>query len=231
MRSAVMLVDSDMRRPPNLMKAMTATEPVRAPVAPGQPSDYLDLYGLSKPPFGGPSDTSGYILFGSHRRAFELLIDHMMNGHGVVVLAGEGGVGKTETLRSAAAVAAEFGLRTVMISRPPGGRISIEQLMASLDGDPESFHRPPRKALLVDDFELLPDDCVSLLRFLARENPDDPHGAAIVLSASAPEGARPEVNELAALPGTRFACCGSVPPRSGNISSVPCGLRAVPRAG
>ena len=96
-----------MRRPPNLMKAMTVTEPVRAPVAPARPSDYLDLYGLSKPPFGGQSDTSGYILFGSHRRAFELLIDHMMNGHGVIVLAGEGGVGKTETLRSAAAVAAE----------------------------------------------------------------------------------------------------------------------------
>jgi type II secretory pathway predicted ATPase ExeA len=194
-----MLVDSDMRRPPNLMTAMTATEPVRAPVAPGQPSDYLDLYGLSKPPFGGPSDTSGYILFGSHRRAFELLIDHMMNGHGVVVLAGEGGVGKTETLRSAAAVAAESGLRTIMISRPPGGRISIEQLVASLDGEPENLHRPPRKALLVDDFELLPDDCVSLLRFLARENPDDPYSAAIVLSGSAPELARPEVTELMGL--------------------------------
>ncbi len=194
-----MLVDSEMRRPPNLMKTMTVTEPARAPVAPGQPSDYLDLYGLSKPPFGGPSDTSGYILFGSHRRAFELLIDHMVNGHGVIILAGEGGVGKTETLRSAAAVAAESGLRTIMISRPPGERISIEQLMASLDGELEIFHQPPHKALLVDDFELLPDDCVSLLRYLARENPDDPHSAAIVLSGSAPELARPEVAELAGL--------------------------------
>jgi type II secretory pathway predicted ATPase ExeA len=188
-----------MGRPPNLMKAMTVTEPVRAPIAPARPSDYLDLYGLSKPPFGGQSDTSGYILFGSHRRAFELLIDHMMNGHGVIVLAGEGGVGKTETLRSAAAVAAESGLRTIMMSRPPGGRITIEQLMASLDGDPELFHQPPRKALLVDDFELLPDDCISLLRFLARENPDDPRNAAIVLSGSAPEMARPEVTEIIGL--------------------------------
>lgn len=188
-----------MRRPPNLMKAMTVTEPVRAQATTGQPSDYLDLYGLSKPPFGGPSDTSGYILFGSHRRAFELLIDHMMNGHGVIVLAGEGGVGKTETLRSAAAVAAESGLRTIVMSRPPGGRISIEQLMASLDGEPESFHQAPRKALLVDDFELLPDDCVSLLRFLARESPDDSHSAAIVLSGSAPELGRPEVTELVGL--------------------------------
>ena len=188
-----------MRRPSNLMKAMTVTEPVRAPVAPGQPSDYLDLYGLSKPPFGGPSDTSGYILFGSHRRAFELLIDHMMNGHGVIVLAGEGGVGKTETLRSAAAVATELGLRTIMMSRPSGGRVSIEQLMASLDGEPESFHQPPRKALLVDDFDLLPDECVSLLRFLARESPDDPHSSAIVLCGSAPASGRPEVAELGAL--------------------------------
>jgi type II secretory pathway predicted ATPase ExeA len=188
-----------MSRPPNLMKAMTVTEPVRAPVAPARPSDYLDLYGLSKPPFGAPSDTSGYILFASHRRAFELLIDHMMNGHGVIVLAGEGGVGKTEMLRSAAAVAAESGLRTIMMSRPPGGRISIEQLMASLDGDPEIFHQSPRKALLVDDFELLPDDCISLLRFLARENPDDPRNAAIVLSGSAREMARSEVTELIGL--------------------------------
>ncbi len=169
MRSAVMLVDSDMRRPPNLMKAMTATEPVRAPVAPGQPSDYLDLYGLSKPPFGGPSDTSGYILFGSHRRAFELLIDHMMNGHGVVVLAGEGGVGKTETLRSAAAVAAESGLRTIMISTATRRSYQHRATYGVAGRRPESFHRPPRKALLVDDFELLPDDCVSLLLFLARE--------------------------------------------------------------
>ncbi len=188
-----------MRRPPNLMKAERVTEPVRSPVAPGQPSDYLDLYGLSKPPFGGPSDTSSYILFGSHRRAFELLIDHMMNGHGVVALAGEGGVGKTETLKSAAAVAAESGLRTIMVSRPPDSRITIEQLMALLDGDPESFHQPPRKALLIDDFELLPDDCVSLVRFLARETPDDPHGGAIVLSGAALEPARPELTELMSL--------------------------------
>jgi type II secretory pathway predicted ATPase ExeA len=189
---------SDMRRPPNLMKTTTAREPVRAPADLGPPSNYLDLYGLSKSPFSGATDSAGYILFGSHRRAFELLIDHMMNGRGVVVLTGEVGVGKTETLRSAAAVAAESGLQTIMVSRPSDGRISLEQLTSSLDGRPETFHESPRKALLVDDFDLLPNDCISLLLSLARQQPDDDaDGSAVVLSSSAGDLMRPDAAELA----------------------------------
>ena len=188
-----------MRRPPNLMKTTTAREPARAPADLAPPSNYLDLYGLSKPPFGGATDSSGYILFGSHRRAFELLIDHMMNRRGLVVLKGEVGVGKTETLRSAAAVAGESGLRTIMVPRPPDGRISLEQLTASLDGQPETFHNSPRKALLVDDFDLLPNDCISLLLSLARQQPDEAGGSAIVLSSSATELARADTAELAGL--------------------------------
>jgi type II secretory pathway predicted ATPase ExeA len=188
-----------MRRPSNLMKAAAAPQPAQIPADPGAPSNYLDLYGLSKPPFGGAPDSGGYILFGSHRRAFELLVDHMMNGSGVVLLVGDEGVGKTETLRSAAAVAAESGLQTITVSRPPDGRISLDQLASAMNGHPEAFHLAPRKALLVDDFELMPGDCVSLLLFLGRAKLDDPSGSAIVLSGSAAQMSRPDIAELASL--------------------------------
>jgi type II secretory pathway predicted ATPase ExeA len=192
-----LILGFDMRRPPNLMKTMTAPQPVQAQADPGPPSNYLDLYGLSKPPFGGAADTAGYVLFGSHRRAFELLVDHMMNGSGVVLLLGEEGIGKTETLRSAAAVAAESGLHTIMISRPPEGRISLEQVESALDEPPEYFHQSPRKALLADDIALMPNDCVSLLLSLARATPDGQGGSSIVLSSSSTDFSRPELAEFA----------------------------------
>jgi type II secretory pathway predicted ATPase ExeA len=190
---------SVMRRPPNLMKTMTAARPEPAPADPGPPSNYLDLYGLSKPPFGSATDGSGFILFGSHRRAFELLVEHMMNGSGLVLLTGDSGIGKTETLRAAAAVAAESGLRTILISRPPEGRIDHEQIVAALDGEPETFFSPPRKALLADDIELMPSDCLSLLLSLARSKPAEPGGSAIILSSSGAEVSRPDLAELSLL--------------------------------
>jgi type II secretory pathway predicted ATPase ExeA len=188
-----------MRRPSNLMKTTTAPQPAQIPADLSPPLNYLDLYGLSKRPFGGVPDSGGYILFGSHRRAFELLVDHMMNGSGVVLLIGEEGVGKTETLRSAAAVVAESGLQTIMVSRPPDGRVSLDRLTSALNGHPEAFHQPPRKALLVDDFELMPNDCVSLLLSLGRAQLDHPSGSAIVLSSSATDVSRPDIAELASL--------------------------------
>ncbi|HEY4040351.1 MAG TPA: hypothetical protein VGM32_00735 [Rhodopila sp.] len=184
-----------MRRPPNLMKTVTAPEPVRATVEAGPPANYLDLYGLSKPPFGDALDSTGYILFPPHRRPFELLIDHMLNRNGVVLLTGEEGIGKTETLRSATAVAAESGLQTIMVSRPPEGRISLEQLKSAFDGGPEAFHQAPRKALLVEDVELLPDDCLTFLLSLARETRDEP----IVLTGSGADLSRPDLAELVGL--------------------------------
>ena len=78
-----------MSRPPNLMATTTAPKKAPAQTEAAPPADYLDLYGLSKPPFGGKLDSTSYILFAPHRRAFELLIDHMVNGSGVVLLLGE----------------------------------------------------------------------------------------------------------------------------------------------
>jgi type II secretory pathway predicted ATPase ExeA len=198
-QSASLPVDRDMRRPPNLMKTMTAPEPVQASVDAGAPTNYLDLYGLSKPPFGGASESAGFILFGSHRRAFELLVEHMVNGSGLVLLAGLEGIGKTETLRSAAVVAAESGLRTIVLTRSEESRINLEQLVTALDGQPENFHLPPRKALLIDDIERLPQDCVRLLLSLVRAKPEDASGSPIVLSRSIPDPTRPDVAELAGL--------------------------------
>jgi type II secretory pathway predicted ATPase ExeA len=192
-------MDRDMRRPPNLMKTMPVAEAPQAPSDPGPPTHYLDLYGLSKPPFGGAPGSGGYILFGSHRRAFELLVDHMMNGSGVVVLTGEEGVGKTETLLTAASVADQSGLRSIMVSRPPEGRISLEHLSSALDEQPEHFHLPPRKALLADDVDLMPSDCIDLLLSLARAAQDNPDGSPIVLCSSVGGLSRPELAGLASL--------------------------------
>ena len=189
-----------MRRPSNLTKSMTApqAQAVQAPTDPGPPSNYLDLYGLSKAPFDAASDGVGYILFPSRRRAFELLVDHMMSGSGLLVLNGESGIGKTETLRAAASVASGSGLRTALITRPPEGRIALEQIVGALGGEPESFFAQPRMALLADDLELMPSDCISLLRSLAQPK-DGPGGSAIILSTSGTEQSRPDLGELSAL--------------------------------
>jgi type II secretory pathway predicted ATPase ExeA len=202
-QSAARIVDGDMRRPSNLLKTLavpvkTLAVPEAASAEPGPPTNYLDLYGLSKHPFGGSAESAGYILFGSHRRAFEMLVDHMVNGSGLVVLSGEEGSGKTETLRAAAAVAGESGIHTIIISRPGNGRITLDRLLAALEGPPELFHQSGRKALLADDIELMPNDCIALLLSLVRSKPET-GGCAIVLSRSAAETTRPDVGELAGL--------------------------------
>ena len=56
-----------MRRPSNLMADKPAAQPIAKPAGPAPPTTYVDLYGLSKPPFDG---TAAYILFNAHRRAF-----------------------------------------------------------------------------------------------------------------------------------------------------------------
>ncbi len=197
MRLAVPL-GSDMRRPSNLMRTTTAPPVARVPVEAGAPSNYLDLYGLSKAPFEMASDGSGYILFGSRRRAFELLVDHMMNGSGLILLNGEGGIGKTETLRAAASIASESGVRTAMIARPREGRIAMDQIVATLDGRTDRFFEQPRMALLADDVELMPNDCVSLMRSFAQPK-DGPGGSAIILTSSGSELSRPDLAEIASL--------------------------------
>jgi type II secretory pathway predicted ATPase ExeA len=188
-----------MRRPSSLTNTVTAPRPVQAQAEPGPPSNYLDLYGLSKPPFGTAADGAGYILFGSHRRAFELLVDHMMNGSGLVLLAGDSGIGKTETLKAAAAIANESGLQTNLISRPPEGRIDVSQIVSVLDGTPEKFYSPPRKALLADDLELMPNDCLKLLLTLAQHKSDGPAHSAIILTGSGSELSRPDLTEFSTL--------------------------------
>ena len=187
-----------MRRPSNLMKSMAVPQVAQIPTDPGPPSNYLDLYGLSKAPFDSAVDSAGYILFGSRRRAFELLVDHMVNGSGLVLLNGESGIGKTETLRAAASVASESGLRTVIVARPREGRIALEQIVSALDGQPDTFFAQPRMALLADDLELMPADCINLLRSFAQPK-DGPGGSAIILTSSGTELSRPDLAEFATL--------------------------------
>ncbi len=203
-----------MRRSPNLMKTTMVAERAPAAAESGAPTNYLDLYGLAKPPFGGASDSATYILFNSHRRVIEALIDHVVRGSGLIVLQGEEGIGKTETLRAAAAsVAKQSDLRTVVVSRPPNGRISLMQLVSALQGRPGAegtstedaitqFLAPPRKALLLDDVDLMPQDCVRSLISLAQRIPSQSGSPALVVASSGDVTAaseRPDLAELAGL--------------------------------
>jgi len=214
LQPTAIFVERDMRRQPSLLKTTMVAETAPIPADQGPPANYLDLYGLSKPPFGGPPDSATYILFNSHRRVIEALIDHVVSGSGLIVLQGEDGIGKTETLRAAAAsVAAESELRTVIVSRPPNGRITLMQLVSALQGRPGAeqtsaddaiaqFLAPPRRALLLDDVDLMPEDCVRLLIALTQRIADQSNGPALVATSSidlttAPE--RPDLAEFAAL--------------------------------
>jgi type II secretory pathway predicted ATPase ExeA len=209
-QSKVTLVDRLMRRPPNSMRITPPPEPAQMPVEPESRSNYLDLYGLSKPPFGEGRDNAGYILFGSQRRAFELLTEHIVRGVGMVLLQGEEGIGKSETLRAAAAVAAESGQKAILISRPAAGSLSLAQLVSALNGQPSvgenetdrvvaDFLAPPRKALLVDDIDLLPKECLQLLVAVARAMPEQSASPAMVLSYSTDLAAAPIGSEMAEL--------------------------------
>ena len=124
------------------------------------------------------------------------------------MLSGESGAGKTEMLRAAGNVAAEFGVPVIRVSRPPGGRVDLTQLVAALlsQSDPDlpaadtiqTVLRPPHKAVLIDDLDLLPDDCLQLIAQLLRPSAE-PGGVAIVGTATLDPGAGPSRPELAEL--------------------------------
>src|SRR5258708_7513018 len=126
MVSYLQFMDCDMRRPPSSTQTIGRSAPALVPVPPdpSPPMTYLDFYGLSKPPFGGPRAENGFILFGSQKRSFELLVGHIVNGSGLVLLQAEEGVGKTEMLRAAGDVVTEAGGHAILVTRPPDGRAS-----------------------------------------------------------------------------------------------------------
>lgn len=184
-----------MRRPSNLMITTTVPQLDQAPADPTPPANYVELYGLSKQPFGAMPDPRGYVLFGSHKRAFELLVDHVTKSSGMILLYGEEGIGKTATIRSVASVAAESGVRTIVVSRPANGRVNLMQFIAAIKGQPSAdnvtlddaiahFLEAPRKALLADDIDLMPPECVQLLVTLTQRTAKNPNGPAIVLSTA-----------------------------------------------
>ncbi len=111
-------------------------------------------------------------------------------------------------LRAAGNVVAESGVPTIRVSRPAGGRVDLTQLVAALlsQSDPDlpaadtiqTVLRPPHKALLIDDLDLLPTDCLRLVAQLLRPSAE-PGGVAIVATATLDLGAgtaRPELAEL-----------------------------------
>lgn len=191
-----------MRRPSNLLADKPAAPTVARAPEPTPPQNYVELYGLSKPPFGSATDKASYILFSAHRRAFELVMDHMLNGHGAVLLVGDEGVGKTEMLRAAASVAEGSDQAVLRLFRPKDGRLSRAEVLETLGGKPNATREdmlqaalnPPRKAIVIDDFDLLPSDCLADLRTLMEAE----SGPALVLTVSAAPR-RPEITALLGL--------------------------------
>ncbi|WP_428484951.1 AAA family ATPase [Rhodopila sp.] len=172
---------------------------------------YLDLYGLSKPPFERPSDSSGYILFHSHRPVFERLLDHMINGSGMAVLSGDEGSGKSEMLAAAARAAVESGLRVIKPDRPSNRRLDRAHLLAAILGRAENVSAgetdrqaairallgPPRSVLVLDDGELLTAECQAILMAILEQGAT---GIAIVLTLNPglhPIASQPHVVRLA----------------------------------
>lgn len=146
-----------LRRTPGLL-ADRREPPATAPAAREAPKDYLDLYGLSKPPFG--DGEAGFTLFASHRPAFQALVDQMVGGSGLVLLTGDSGAGKTRMLDAAGDAAATAGVAVLRLIRPREGRVASDQLADLLGGDDTT----QRRVLLVDDVDLLPADCLAVLR-------------------------------------------------------------------
>ena len=178
-----------MRRPSNLITSKPV-EPAPA-VAHARPTNYLDLYGLSKPPFATVPDETAFILFGSRRRAFELLVSHLTSSSGIVLLVGDEGTGKSETLRAVATVARESGLEVVAVSRPVGVRIDPDILATALD----SLRDPSRKAGLIDDMDLLADSSLGLLSNVAKQD-QSPNPLVLVCSSAALT--KPVISDIAA---------------------------------
>lgn len=169
------------------------------------PTSYLDLYGLSKPPFSELPDADVFILFAGHRRLFGRLVDHMTIGHGVIVLRGEAGSGKTLMLAAAAQSAAETGCRIIKIQKPSEGQLTRDQLLAAVVNTGSyadvqdainALLLAPRTVLVVDDVDLLTKDARSALIFLlAQVN----QKIAVVLASTAtpqPLPSRPDQTEI-----------------------------------
>ncbi len=181
-----------MRRTSNLLQRPPGT--TAAPVQDEIPTNYLALYGLSKAPFGTPADSDGYILFDSHRRVFEALLDHMINGSGLLVLRGDDGAGKSQMLAAAGGLAADRALRVIQPPAPDLGKLNLPQLLTAILGTgdapmsaeanlPQAIQlllTPPRAVLLIDDLSRLTAECVpALVTILQRPEPP-----AIVLTAT-----------------------------------------------
>lgn len=179
------------------------------------PTSYLDLYGLSKSPFGGPGDSNGYILFNAHRRVFERLVDCMVNGSGLVVVYGDEGAGKSQMLAAAENLATASGLRVIKPDPPNLGRLDAPQLLAAILGSANVAHQanadvaaaiqcflaPPRAVLLIDDLDRLTSNCVAVLvRILAQATA----GSVVVLTASTDLQANPTYSDLARLESTKL---------------------------
>lgn len=196
-----------MRRPPNLLADKPVAPPATRPVeAPSGPTNYVELYGLAKPPFEGSSGGRGFILFNSHRRAFELVIDHLLRGHGPVLLVGDEGIGKTEMLHAAADMAEEAGSAVIRLFRPPAERLRSADVLQALGGSEtavpkavrEKVMGPPRHTVVIDDFDLLPADCLPHLRGLMEPTEVEEDRPAMVLTISSAGSRRAEVNQLLA---------------------------------
>lgn len=140
-------------------------EPAAQP-AERAPSSWVEMYGLSRDPFlDAPGPDSPYTLFASHRRCFELAAEHLLNGRGILTLAGEAGAGKSAMLQALMrltrdqAVGSETArpVPAMVVRGPdPGTAEALEDLLTR----PEKT----RRMLLIDDFDRMTPEGTVLLK-------------------------------------------------------------------
>jgi general secretion pathway protein A len=106
--------------------------PDQAAAEPELAANYLDQYGLAKPPFGSAAGPAPFLAFKSHRTAFESLVAGLRQGRGHLLLIGDAGVGKTACLAAALDIVADNTRGILRVSRILPGPLTRLRLVAQI---------------------------------------------------------------------------------------------------
>jgi general secretion pathway protein A len=117
-----------------LSSGLTTRPPDAADEAPAQPApgNYLDFYGLGKPPFGPAAEPAPFLPLSGQRAAFEALAAGLRAGRGHLALTGEAGSGKTTLVTALLAREAATSRRVIRVGGDRPGILTRPRLIAAL---------------------------------------------------------------------------------------------------
>ncbi len=174
---------------------LAITDTTERPSAePGRGPEWHAFYGLSKAPFDG---SGSYVLFGSHRRAFEAVADHMINRAGLLLLQADAGAGKTVMLRAARDAGIRAGIPADNITLLSGPAVSRDRVAEALGRAVAYGHTGhPRVIVLVDDADAMKAAGAGVLARLCEPGSPDLAVVATVTAEPAPDLVRLAANRL-----------------------------------